>query len=80
MGWMPGWFKSILNMVTYRAIQGGEIPVLYKYRKPDAKDLYRVQGYVDALLEKQVRKMIGRKMKEMLWEKPNNYEKANLKK
>ena len=28
-------------MVTYRAIQGGEIPVLYKYRKPDAKDLYR---------------------------------------
>ena len=34
-------------MVTYRAIQGGEIPVLYKYRKPDAKDLYRVQGYVD---------------------------------
>lgn len=52
-------------MVTYRAIQGGEIPVLYKYRKPDAKDLYRVQGYVDALLEKQVRKMIGRKMKEM---------------
>ena len=23
MGWMPGWFKSILNMVTYRAIQGG---------------------------------------------------------
>lgn len=53
-------------MVTYRAIQGGEIPVLYKYRKTDAKDLYRVQGYVDALLEKQVRKMIGRKMKEML--------------
>lgn len=53
-------------MVTYRAIQGGEIPVLYKYRQPDAKDLYRVQGYVDALLEKQVRKMIGRKMKEML--------------
>ncbi len=43
-------------MVTYRAIQGGEIPVLYKYRKPDAKDLYRVQGYVDTLLEKQVRK------------------------
>ena len=53
-------------MVTYRAIQGGEIPVLYKYRKPDAKDLYRVQGYVEALLDKQVRKMIGRKMKEML--------------
>lgn len=40
--------------------------MLYKYRKPDAKDLYRVQEYVDALLEKQVRKMIGRKMKEML--------------
>ena len=51
--------------------------MLYKYRKPDAKDLYRVQGYVDALLEKQVRKMIGRKMKEMLGEKPNNYEKKS---
>ena len=64
MGWMPGWFKSILNMVTYRAIQGGEIPVLYKYRKPDAKDLYRVQGYVDTLLEKQVRKWLeGRRKK-----------------
>lgn len=33
----------------------GEIPVMHKYRKLDKSDQFRVQGYMDALLEKQDR-------------------------
>lgn len=36
-----------------RNLRAGEIPVMHKYRKPDKSDQFRVQGYMDALLEKQ---------------------------
>ena len=36
-------------------LRAGEIPVMHKYRKLDEGDQFRVQGYMDALLEKQDR-------------------------
>ena len=36
-----------------RNLRAGEIPVMHKYRKLDKSDQFRVQGYMDALLEKQ---------------------------
>ena len=36
-----------------RNLRAGEIPVMHKYRKLDESDQCRVQGYMDALLEKQ---------------------------
>lgn len=36
-----------------RNLRAGEIPVMHKYRKLDEGDQFRVQGYMDALLEKQ---------------------------
>ena len=36
-----------------RNLRAGEIPVMHKYRKLDESDPCRVQGYMDALLEKQ---------------------------
>ena len=38
-----------------RNLREGEIPVMHKYRKLDEGDQFRVQGYMDALLEKQDR-------------------------
>lgn len=38
-----------------RNLRAGEIPVMHKYRKLDEGDQFRVQGYMDALLEKQDR-------------------------
>ena len=38
-----------------RNLRAGEIPVMHKYRKLDDGDQFRVQGYMDALLEKQDR-------------------------
>lgn len=38
-----------------RNLRAGEIPVMHKYRKLDKSDQFRVQGYMDALLEKQDR-------------------------
>lgn len=38
-----------------RNLGAGEIPVMHKYRKLDEGDQFRVQGYMDALLEKQDR-------------------------
>ena len=35
-----------------RNLRAGEIPVMHKYRKLDKSDQFRVQGYMDALLEK----------------------------
>lgn len=35
-----------------RNLRAGEIPVMHKYRKLDEGDQFRVQGYMDALLEK----------------------------
>ena len=36
-----------------RNLRAGEIPVMHKYRKLDESDQCRVQGNMDALLEKQ---------------------------
>ena len=36
-----------------RNLRAGEIPVMHKYRKLDESDQCPVQGYMDALLEKQ---------------------------
>ena len=38
-----------------RNLRAGEIPVMHKYQKLDEGDQFRVQGYMDALLEKQDR-------------------------
>ena len=38
-----------------RNLRAGEIPVMHKCRKLDKSDQFRVQGYMDALLEKQDR-------------------------
>lgn len=36
-----------------RNLRAGEIPVMHKSRKLDEGDQFRVQGYMDTLLEKQ---------------------------
>ena len=38
-----------------RNLRAAEISVMHKYRKLDEGDQFRVQGYMDALLEKQDR-------------------------
>ena len=45
--------KNIRKICKAMGISASEIPVMHKYRKLDKSDQFRVQGYMDALLEKQ---------------------------